>query len=271
MAATFVGITQEEIEQFLTRAYRALRPHKDVIRGEIVYDLNLSRNTVIRVWSSVSPRGEGAGIGEDAIRIQLFSKTTSRPLKKGKSPIVKRTTNWRDNLKARIGDAAEEYEDREAYWEAQAAGKQDQRPAPSNPAPTSSPSVEDRKPTIELDWDEARREDESSGARLRIKPDSRARPPTDKQLSYLSVLLKRFGGAWWGFAQVLPGKAEIFSNLETPPTVDELKAAGGWACSDLIGFLVTRPRYARDTQECPDPDPSNGDEILEIFHPTDYH
>ena len=117
MAATFTQISIEEMNQFLTRAFRALRPTKDASRGEIYYDLHLSDNVAIRVWTSIGPHGQAAGIGSDAIRVQLFGSKLNRPLMSGKAPIVKRTQNWRDSLKDRIEDMMEAYEEKEEYWE----------------------------------------------------------------------------------------------------------------------------------------------------------
>jgi hypothetical protein len=226
MAVQFVGITQVEIEQFLNRAYRALRPRRDSERGELFYDLNLSKAVVIRIWSSIPARsssGEGAGIGEDAIRIQLFSKVSKRPLKKGKSPIVKRTQNWRDNLKARIGDATEEYEDKESYWEARATLS-----SPSARAPEPPPVPE------EVDTEEGQ-----EGLRVRtVEP-----PPTDAQMNFVGRLMKMFQARrtdWRevvGYLKAGQRSGLVYANLDSPPTYDEVVAGGKMACSSLIDAL----------------------------------
>ena len=119
MAGTFTEVSLEDMVTFLKRAFRALRPVPGpVTRGEITYDLFLSPNTVIRIFTSVH-RGQtmGADIGSDAIRIGLYSVVKDRPLKTGKLPIVKRTQGWRDNLKDRIEDEIEGFEERKGYWE----------------------------------------------------------------------------------------------------------------------------------------------------------
>ena len=115
MAATFTEVSLEEMETFLRRSFRALRPKQGVDYGEIYYDMPLDNFARIRVWTSIR-RGTstGAGVGADAIRIQLLG--TRAPLVKGRAPIVKRTQNWRDNLAERIEEAMEKYEELQQQW-----------------------------------------------------------------------------------------------------------------------------------------------------------
>jgi predicted CopG family antitoxin len=118
MAAQYTEITLEEMEKFLKRAFRILRPKQDQQRGEIFYDLKLGPFVGIRVWTSIRPTsGVGAGVGADAIRVQFVSLKDQGPLEKGKAPIVKRTQGWKDSLKDRIEDLIEKYEDNEEFWE----------------------------------------------------------------------------------------------------------------------------------------------------------
>lgn len=145
MAATFTEISLEDMERFLKRAFRTMRPKKGVDRGEIVFDLSLSPNVVVRVWTSIGPRsGMGAEVGADAIRVQLLYTTSKRPLFFTKAPIVKRTQGWKSNLQDRIEDAIEKYEDREDYWEEQSGGKRVKpevdREEEERGEPTKSPS-----------------------------------------------------------------------------------------------------------------------------------
>jgi hypothetical protein len=115
MAATYTPITLEEIDQFLKRAFRTMRPKLVNYKGEAAYELSLSDIVKIRVATSVGFGGaSAAGKGEDAIRVGLFSTKTDRWLRMGKQPIVKRTQGWRDSLRERIEDAMEEYYDQ---WE----------------------------------------------------------------------------------------------------------------------------------------------------------
>lgn len=119
MAATFTQISIEEMDKFLKRAFRALKPTKSVQRGEVVYDLFITPALGVRVWTSISPHSDAAAdVGSDAIRVQYFHMQRNHPLQRGKAPIVKRTQGWRDNLKDRIEDCLELYEQREAEFEA---------------------------------------------------------------------------------------------------------------------------------------------------------
>ncbi len=114
MAAQYTEVSIQEMESFIHRAFHALHPKKSSIRGEVVFDLFLSPNAGIRVWSSIAEHGSsGAAVGEDAIRVQLYSFVKNRPLKPGKAPIVKRTQGWRDNLRERIEDEMEAYDSKE--------------------------------------------------------------------------------------------------------------------------------------------------------------
>ena len=119
-AATFTDIKLEEMEKFLKRAFYSLEPTKGNVRGEVIYDLHLSEKVAIRIFTSITPGGSAASVGSDAIRISLYGTAKQRPLKAGKSPIVKRTQGWRDNLKDRIEDEVEDYYSREGYWEGRA-------------------------------------------------------------------------------------------------------------------------------------------------------
>jgi hypothetical protein len=118
MAAQYIEITLDEMEKFLKRGFRALRPKQGQQRGEIYFDLHLGHFVGIRIWTSIRPRsGTGAEVGADAIRIQLISLKDQGPLEKGKAPIVKRTQGWRNSLQDRIEELAEKYEDNDEFWE----------------------------------------------------------------------------------------------------------------------------------------------------------
>jgi hypothetical protein len=119
MAATYTEVTLVEMETFLSRAFHALHPKKGVIRGEVTIDLHLSPNVGVRVWTSIAERGtSGAGVGEDAIRVQLYNFSRQKPLKPGKAPIVKRTQGWRDSLREKIEAEIEAYDTHEEEIEA---------------------------------------------------------------------------------------------------------------------------------------------------------
>jgi hypothetical protein len=115
--AQYVQVTLEEIERYLKRAFRVMRPAQGLFRGIYYYDLRLSENVGVRVFTSITRSGEVAkGKGKSAIRVGLC-KLGVRYLKSGKQPIAKRTEKWRDNLRRRIEDEIEEYDNDEDKWE----------------------------------------------------------------------------------------------------------------------------------------------------------
>jgi hypothetical protein len=120
-AATYTEISLVEIEKYLKRAFHSLKPTADLSKGEVYYDLHISDKVAIRVWTSIAKGSEtAAGVGADAIRVQLVTTSKNRPLKTGKAPIVKRTQGWRDNLRERVEDELSDYYSQEDYWEARA-------------------------------------------------------------------------------------------------------------------------------------------------------
>lgn len=119
MSATYQAIDLEDMRKFIMRGFHALRPKQDVDKGEIVFNLYFSKNAGVRIWSSIGASGsQGAGVGEDAIRVVLFSFAKNKPLKSGKAPIVKRTQGWKDNLQDRVEEAMEDYDMHEEEIEA---------------------------------------------------------------------------------------------------------------------------------------------------------
>lgn len=177
MAAQYTEISLEDMERFLKRGFRALRPKQGIMRNEYYYDLNLGDSVAVRVWTSVK-RGTaaGAGVGEDAIRVQMISAKTARPLMKGKAPIVKRTQNWKDSLQNRIEDVLEAYDEKEGYWEAAASGV----PAPHSAIPEGEENVD----TVEEETPPQR-------------PVVTGPPPSDKQVGFASALLRKLGESGW--------------------------------------------------------------------------
>lgn len=199
MAAQFTEISLEDMVGFLKRGFRSMRPKKGEVRGEVYYDLSLSPNVAIRIWTSVKPHsGMGADVGQDAIRVQLWGVKSKRPLKKGKSPIVKRTQNWRNSLQDRIEDLIEEYEDKEDYWEG-AGGRE----------------PEERKP-------------ETPGT----SPGGAQRGPTEKQVRYVMFLLSRVDDMTWEGQ----GWDRRFK-IPNVPTKDQIEEMPGWMVSKLIDAL----------------------------------
>ena len=114
----YVDISLTEMETFLKRAFRALRPDKGTQDSEYYYDLKLSPTVIIRVWTSIKTWGGAADVGDDAIRIQFYGSKVNRPLVSGKAPIVKRTNSWKNSLQEKIEDYLELYEEKADQWDA---------------------------------------------------------------------------------------------------------------------------------------------------------
>lgn len=153
MAAKFTEVTLEDMDRFLKRAYRALRPKRGDSRGEVYYDLNVSRgNIFIRVWTSIRPySGTGAGVGQDAIRVMLVTKGGKPLMPKGK--IVKRTQNWKNSLQDRIEELLEVYESKTEYWRGRQQERDDGQVKPKDEdtfvdkEPEEEPEPEPRRPS----------------------------------------------------------------------------------------------------------------------------
>lgn len=148
MAAKFTEVTLDDMERFLKRGYRVLRPKKGESRGEVYYDLNLSDNKIfVRVWTSIKPRsGTGADVGQDAIRVTMITRGGKALMPKGK--IVKRTQNWRTNLQDRIDELLEVYESKTEYWKGRQQSRDEEAPPepkaqPKTPPPTTPPVDDD--------------------------------------------------------------------------------------------------------------------------------
>ena len=151
MAATFTEVSLEDMDKFLRRGFRSLKPKRGQQYNEYFYDLTLGRFVGLRVWTSVKTHsGQGADVGADAIRVQFVSLKDEKPLEKGRAPIVKRTQGWRTSLQDRIEDFIEKYEGNDEFWENWAGTRQVQR----KPEPQVAPP----KP-VQVDWAEAEQED----------------------------------------------------------------------------------------------------------------
>jgi hypothetical protein len=189
MAATYTEVSLEDIEKFLRRSFRVLRPHQGVTRGEIHYDMELGRFVGIRVWTSVARgRESGAGVGADAIRVGLISLKDKGPLEKGKLPIVKRTQNWRDSLKDRIEDAVEKYEEKDEFWEQWAETRQ------RSGGPEKAIRQEERREQVEdrdRSEEESARDEDGEGDEA---PREAPRPP--RRSDYGATWAKLKDGSW---------------------------------------------------------------------------
>jgi len=251
MAARYVEITQEEMEKFLKRAFRALRPTDGTNRGEIYYDLKLGKHVGVRVWTSIRPHsGMGAGRGADAIRIQLISLKDDGPLEKGKAPIVKRTQNWRDNVKKRVGELAEKFDDNEEFWENWAETRQ-RRGDPEK----EMERQEEQQEEAQEERKEREEEVEEAGLQGYPTPEAKSRHRrcmrlmgeiTSKQVGYIFFLLKDAGidhNRWHDLGLMditgydhIPKRVQLkeLSKAQGCMIIETLKSGDRWASEEDI-------------------------------------
>ena len=104
--ATFTNISKEEMEAFLVpQGFKVMS-----IEGttELVYGKRVDNEDMplsLRVYTGIWPSGESRGVGEDALRVNLFFKTKDgKIVKLGGSKRVHRVKGWRNNLQSRLDD-----------------------------------------------------------------------------------------------------------------------------------------------------------------------
>lgn len=149
MAAVYTDITIEELDTYLKRAFRALRPKQIVCKSEYCYLLSLSPNVRIQILTAIS-RGASSSrdVGTDTIKLMLVGDTSNRPLLAGKksSLSMKRTQGWKTTLQDRIEDLVELYEERKDYWEQRAGGTLKTEEDLQEEEDTSSDSLSNSEP-----------------------------------------------------------------------------------------------------------------------------
>jgi len=189
MAATYVEVSLDDVEKLIKRSFHATRPKRGDRGGIYYYDLKVGENVAIRVWTSVSVRSErGRDVGDSAIRVQLVStKGKGRPLQTGKSPIVKRTQNWRTNLQDLIEETLELYEEKEQYWESLAGG-------------TRAPAVSDEEANA--------KDEDGEGADGGGDQDEGSEPPDEPRVLDETASWARCSDGNWGVAVVDPKAKE---------------------------------------------------------------
>lgn len=267
MAAQYTEITLEDMDKYLKRAFRALRPKQNASRGEYYYDLTLGPFVGVRVWTSITRAGTGAGVGSDAIRIQLISRKDERPLEKGKAPIVKRTQGWKTSLQDRIEDCIEKYESNHEFWEGWAETRQVQRreePKPIVPD-WSQAEKEDDDGTALTEQDEREREDWRRQQREREQEREQAQPTrptphvnvekaTPKQVGFVKVLLRGVTDNFWH--EMIRPKFQGFDRI---PNQNQLENMSKRQISYLIDILkgagAGGRRYAEESAESYDRSP----------------
>jgi hypothetical protein len=247
MAAQYTEVTLEDMDKFLKRSFRALRPKQGQQRGEYYYDLHLGKFVGVRVWTSVGLHsGTGAGVGADAIRVQLISLKDNGPLEKGKAPIVKRTQGWRNSLQDKIEEFIEKYDDREDFWEQWAETRQRssgperalkqyeqtndlemEQVAPAPPvqvAPTPRPEYQREIPLEKLRGD-----------------------ITDKQVGYIRSLLRSIDHNMW--RELGLDSATGFDRIPTNAELQTLSKRQASAAIDLLLKAGYGRRYASEFED----------------------
>ena len=221
MAAQYTEITLEEMEQFLKRGFRALRPRKGEKRGEVYYDLKVGDHVGIRVWTSIMPRsGMGAGRGQDAIRVQLISLKDQGPLQKGKAPIVKRTQKWRNSLKDRIEEATEKYEDNVDFWEEWAA----------NRSRKGDPEKAQKEQEVQQRQEEREEDKAEHGEQPTYKKPRGS--ITDKQVKFLNFLISKLSDREWERTSVTLGLP-----ISAKPSKEDIETLSKRQGMDLISYV----------------------------------
>lgn len=104
MPAQYLNISAAEMDQFLTHkgfAKIELEGTFEAVYGKRVHqdDLQLTLRVYTGIQGQVS-----RGVGEDAIRVNLFMRTGDKIIKLGGSKRVHRVVNWKANLSKRIDD-----------------------------------------------------------------------------------------------------------------------------------------------------------------------
>jgi hypothetical protein len=146
MPAEYTEVTLDDMERFLKRGFRFLRPKQGKSpKGEFFYHLFLSPNVVVRIWTSITQgAGVSRGAGQDAIRLQLLNLKNERE-RHSKVVSMKRTQGWRNTLQRRVEEAQEKYEDEERYWEMVSQVEEDEGARPPPPDGVQGPPPTDKQ------------------------------------------------------------------------------------------------------------------------------
>lgn len=189
MAAQYTEITLEDMEKFLNRGFRSLRPRKGDFRGEVTYTLHINRKVGIRIMTSIRERSESsARVGKDTIKAFLISLADGKGLEKkeNRQTIVKRTQNWRKSLQDRIENLMEKYEEKAEFWDEWAV----------NRSRKGDPEKAQKEQEVQQRQEERQEEEMKNGPQPTYeKPRGTI---TDKQLNFLNkVLLPRVRDHEW--------------------------------------------------------------------------
>lgn len=129
MAATYVPITRDEFEAWLTEVWGS--GNWNIRSGSVgVYRLKLGPKVSLEVSSSIGRADTNMGVGEGAIHVAMVGRVTGRTLNRkatGKSRI-NRTKGWKGNLLAALKALEAAYRESPAFYEsiADPAGYRDE-------------------------------------------------------------------------------------------------------------------------------------------------
>jgi hypothetical protein len=204
--ARYVEITLEEMEAFLKRAFRALRPRRNKGRGgEVTFDLSLSDNhsILVRVYSSIyEGSGIGRGKGSDSIKVVMLTDK-GKPLMPA-AKIVMRTKNWRTAVQDRIEEYLETYESKVEYWK----GRRLERNEGKVPVKEDAldEAIQDSLPPPSS-GEQERLEPEQEEERVTPTRPSPAAPPSPKPGYAFEGAYRMLGNGSWGIQIWVEGKA----------------------------------------------------------------
>src|SRR5688572_6376471 len=113
MAAHYIDISRQEIEQFLS--FQGFKPIHVPGSDELVFGKRVDQNNhqlTLRIYTSVTNQ-QSRDVGEDAIRCTLFYRSSDGEkisILKG-TKRVNRVENWRVNLQNRIDELTKQIKD----------------------------------------------------------------------------------------------------------------------------------------------------------------
>jgi hypothetical protein len=215
MATQYTEITLEEMDTFLKRSFRALRPKQFTKSGAVYYDLTLGPNVAVRIWTTIGTWGSTKG--KKSMKVQLYGPKVNRRLVHEEAVRMKRTQNWRSTLQDNIEEFLELYESKPEYWEQNASGDHKQVEPERDDERVTPEKVEERRP-----------------------PPRSGPPASDKQINYILSMASRASR-----------DQLIHLNLKHPMDAQEIRELSLKEASALIGALINyglNRRYSSEDQ-----------------------
>jgi len=117
--ATYTKFTLDELDQFLRRSFRALKPVRKEGTTDYFYDLYLSQGIKIQVWTSIYKGDtEVKGTRRPPMKIVFVGRRGRIGPPKSDEIVVLRVRGWKDNLRERIEELVELYHVDPDGWDA---------------------------------------------------------------------------------------------------------------------------------------------------------